>query len=590
MSDYIYSSISKPRGEVTRHIQSIYHRDPPEVYEFHGEWGSLGVSRNLYSGFQPLETERHIFVVIGGPVLCFRDNLFLTGNDPVAGTQAIYDRWQSGAIRWDEDLSGPFAVLVVDKYSGQISCITDLMLFIPVYQYTQNGLLALGTHVDALAKVTGQARELDLVSIVDFILNDVVTYPYTVYKNIRQCHPAAVYEYGRSGNECRVKEPSIYWLPKETNPYTNIKEAAGLLRNGLKEYIKQVTAGMSHVAQFLSGGEDSRVIAGLLPQRLKRDAFIFLDSMNREGRIAQKSAHAYGCSFKVGYRSKTHYVDILPEASDLIGSGYKYTHTHSLGFHVTCGLEQYSAVFGGYLSDTFLKGFYARKLRGQGKFPFLPQIFIKGETRSKAISSKVFLSKILSLTHQRHQARLDRVMALRVETAHEWFRIWPRTMGNAIPYFYSNRRLFRTYEPFMCKHAVKISAAVPTSWKLNHRLFNLAFRRFLKPSRWILNTDGKLPYFLWWVNSPVQFIILLERHFKFLLEGTKDNQGPWCDWNKVRGSEKWQKTISKYSKGFGRIRDTAISVCTEQMFEKSILKQNQQVNLLQVLYTLNRDN
>lgn len=76
MSDFIYSSIQRPQGELTNYLNSIYHTNSPRVYEFHGLWGSLAVSRNLYTGFQTLETENFIITVIGGPVLYFRDNLF----------------------------------------------------------------------------------------------------------------------------------------------------------------------------------------------------------------------------------------------------------------------------------------------------------------------------------------------------------------------------------------------------------------------------------------------------------------------------------------------------------------------------------
>jgi hypothetical protein len=130
MSDFIYSSIPCPEGRLAERLRSIYPDDPPGVDEFHGGWGSLGVSRNLYGGFGPLETETHLAAVVGGPVLGFRDNSFLTGDDPRAGTRAVFERWRAGELRWERDLSGPFVVLVVDKAAGRVSFATDLMLFI----------------------------------------------------------------------------------------------------------------------------------------------------------------------------------------------------------------------------------------------------------------------------------------------------------------------------------------------------------------------------------------------------------------------------------------------------------------------------
>jgi hypothetical protein len=587
MSDFIYSSVSKSKGELSKYIQGIYHADAPEVYEYHGTWGSLAVSRNLYNGFQPLETDTHIFVVIGGPVLCFRKNDFLTGNNPTAATMEIYERWQAGSIQWDEDLSGPFVVLVVDKKSKKIRCIVDLMMFIPVYQYTQDDTVMLGTHIDALAAAADQLGELDPASLVDFVLNHIVTHPYTFFKSIYQCQPAAMHSFEFFGQILRVLEPEIYWLPIENYLYSNIDQAAKALREGLRDYIIRVTESMDEVAQFLSAGEDSRVLSGMLPQKLKRNAFVFLNSMNREGRIAKDVASACGVRFHAEYRTETHYLDILPEATDLIGSGHQHTHAHSLGFHKTCALDRYTAVFGGYLSDSLLKAIYTRKIRGLHRLPFLPQFIIPGENRSKPLSNPLFSDESFSEINRRRREHLRRIMGFRKGTAHEWFVLWPATMRVAIPNLYSNRRLFRTYEPFMCKEAVKISASVPTSWKLNRRLFHKAFKPFLKPSLWIFHADGRLPYFPWWVNIPIQFTVWLAREIG-VLTGLMSNQVPWGDWNRIMKSKKWQDAILKYSNGFELIRQTVTSDSVAKIFEGNKLNKEQKVNFIQLLYILSR--
>lgn len=587
MSDFIYSSIPKPQGELTRYIQGIYHTDAPFITEWHGEWGSLAVSRNLYNGFQPLETDKHIFVVIGGPVLCFQDNMFLMGNDSVAGTRAVYEHWQQSDIHWDEDLSGPFVALLVDKQNRKVSCVTDLMMFIPVYCYEQLGELMLGTHVDALASAADQIDVMDTVSLVDFVLNSVITYPFTAYANIRQCHPAAVQEFELNEQCIVVKQTEVYWLPKETYPYSDINQAALALREGLQEYVESITVAMNEVAQFISAGEDSRALAGLLPQRLKRDAFIFLDNMNREGHIAKKAAEAYGANFNVKIRSYTHYLDILPEASDLIGTGHQYVHAHSLGFHKICNLDKYSAVFGGYLSDSLLKAAYALKFSGPG-CTFIPEFFISGETQSKPLNSTLFNTEILKVITQRRRQHLQKVQAFRKQTAHEWFVLWPATMRLAIPNLYSNRRLFRSYEPFMANQAVKISAAVPTSWKLNRRLFNKAVCPFLKPTRYLPHADGHLPYYPWWVNSPIRFAVRVNRYISKRIGLIKGNQGPWGDWNQIINSKAWKDAIDKNQAGFDALKLAFYKTQIEKVFEEDQLNLTQKINLLQMLYSCKR--
>ncbi|MEN2996835.1 MAG: hypothetical protein ABC360_07590 [Acetomicrobium sp.] len=129
-----------------------------------------------------------------------------------------------------------------------------------------------------MAKTAGRTDNLDTASLADFVLNGVVTYPYTVYKDIYLTLPASI----TIETADRVLTTETYWVPEETNPYKNINDAATALREGLKKHVDRITENMKEVAQFLSGDEDSRTLLGLIPLDLKRDAFIFLDSMNRE--------------------------------------------------------------------------------------------------------------------------------------------------------------------------------------------------------------------------------------------------------------------------------------------------------------------
>jgi hypothetical protein len=591
VSDFLFSSARRSRGELEAAIRGIRHRNQPDVWEYHGVWGSLAVGRGHYNGFEPVETSTHICVVIGGPVLCFRDNLFLNGGGRQIGTRAILERVLSGDIDWDEDLSGPFVVLLVDKVRAMARCLTDLMMFIPVYEHHHEGRLVIGTHVDAVAAASGRQTDLDEISIVDFILHDVVTFPYTAYREVRQLYPAAEHTYASAG-EGRVEKsgPRVYWEPAEWRAFARIGEAAEALRSGLRTHVDRIVGGMSHVAQFISGGEDSRAIAGLLPAGIQRDAYIFLDSMNREGRVAERVAKAYGAAFYPNYRSATHYLDILEEAGSLVGLGHKYSHAHSLGFHEKCGLNRYPAVFGGYLSDTLLKGVYARKPRVSEQFPFLPQIALPGETRSGPVNARGFQPELIKEVEYRRRDHLERVQAIRFRTAHEWFVLWPMTMRATIPNFYSTRRLFASYEPFMAAVVVKVSAVVPTRWKLNRRLFWHMARPWLEPARAVRTGDGRFPHLPWPANVPVQGAVWFGRQIVRQFGDSKCNEGPWGDWEAVSRSAAWQDRVGELSQSTLILRLTAGRTArdVEGMFVS--LPRQSQVNLLQVAVALEQVN
>ena len=584
VSDFLFSSARAKGGELPQAIQQVYRHSAPSTWEYLGPWGSLAVSRGHYNGFDPVETEAHICVVVGGPVLCFRDNSFLVGGEPDAGTRAVLERFLAGEMSWEHDLDGPSVVLVVDKVRARVTCVTDLMMFIPVYEHREGGELVLGTHVDAVAAVSGKASAFDEASLADFILHDVVTYPYTAYRGVRQLTPAAEHDYTvLDGGRTQKLEPKVYWQPVERSAFGSIDEAAETLRSGLQEYVDRVTTGMDHVAQFISGGEDSRALAGLLPSRLKRDAYIFLDNMNREGRVAERVAKAYGATFNPGYRSPTHYLEILEEAGSLVGLGHQYAHAHSLGFHSECKLDQYQAVFGGYLSDSLLKGAYARKPRGYGRIPFLPEVSLSGESRSRPLQSSVFRAELLRSVEQRRRSHLERVRAIRPRTAHEWFVLWPMTMRTAMPNFYSTRRLFASYEPFLSHTAVKVSASVPTRWKLNRRLFLRTARPWLAPARSIQHADGRFPHLPWFANTPLQATVWAWRQVQRKILRNRSNEGPWGDWQSVVHSQAWEEKLGTTTESdvFGSLLEAEtvqdLKMCTKQ------LPRQAQLNVFQVV-------
>lgn len=587
MSDFVFSSLAASKEKLTNSLHSLYNENRPDIYHYQGEWGSLAVSKNIYNGFQPLETEKHIFVVIGGPVLCFSDNSFLIGNDPTAGTLKIYKKWYDDQISWEEDLSGAYAILIINKMHGVINIITDLMMFIPVYKYNRCNELVIASHIDIAAETVDQSPSIDRISLVDFILHSAITYPYTSYQNIRQCQPASVHAFHLRSPEI-TETAETYWIPFERNDYKNLNEAAVELRNGLQDYVHRITNQIGKVAQFISGGEDSRAISGLLPQQLERDAFIFLDSMNREGRIAKKAADAYGLNFNVGYRGRDYYADIFEQASNMVGSGYQYIHAHTIDFAKELNLHRYPAIFGGFLSDAFLKA-GSRKTWWNTKFFFLPQFNIIGETQADQIESSIFDSDILDAITARRKEHMARLKVFRPSTSSDWFEFWPATMCDAMPSFYSNRRLFRTYEPFMCKHTVKICAAVPLKWKLNRSLFHAAMKPMLKKSKWIIHTDGRLPYYSWKVNFFVGLfnwaLMVIARRIKKI---DVAKEGPWGDLQNVITSHKWRETVYRYeSKSKNLLKQNCM---TDSLFslKDSKLKLLQKINFMQVLYMSER--
>lgn len=587
MSDFIFSTKSLPTGKLNAMIASIYNEDVPNISEYHGNWGSLAVSKNMHFGFSPIETEEFICFIIGAPLVSFADKCNIKDCDSNFYTQEVFKRWKDKKqIKWDEDFSGPFVIGLLNKQLCRLDLITDLMSFIPVYEATYNEHLIVGTHVDSLARTLGRNQINDVVSIADFIMHGYVTYPYTLYKNIRQVSPASVHTWNFIKDSSYKSE--YYWRPLEKKIDMTIKQTAKCLREGLADYTTKIASDMDHIALFISGGEDSRTVLSLLPREINKDAFIFLDNMNREGVIAKQVAERFDANFNMVKRPPNYYLDVLVECNNLVGSGSQSTHVHTYGFHKNCSFDKYSAIFGGLFSDALLKGSRIRKIKGHWRVPFMPQLKRRNDYHNEDLSSMYLDESILKELTERHRVHYKWIYSMRPKSADEWFELWPSSMNFNIPNLHGNRRLFRSYEPFMSSQVVKIAATVPQSWKLNRRLFHHMTKPLLKEIKEIPHSDGWVPYYPWYINSFIYGMKFSCRELTKKLGIRREYQGPWSDFQALMTSSKWKEMVLYYmdnARGSEIIKEVFSTEITN-VFESEIIDPAQKRNLMQILILL----
>ncbi|WP_347862281.1 asparagine synthase-related protein [Salimicrobium sp. PL1-032A] len=577
MKDFLYSTEANAAQNLKARTEESEIFQGETIHPYEGEWGSLLVTDDHYTGFPPYEDEDHLLFVIGGPLF--------NGEDFLSSAPSLLEDWETMDVA--DVFDGPFVLLKVDKRQKQVECVTDLLSFIPVYKGEKDQETAIATHVDLLADALGERQRRDVVSEIDFILHGAITYPYTAYENLRQLTPGTVHTLDKESRELTAR---TYWLPEEVLRYTSVDDAATDLRTAVERYVDRVTAGQSSVAHFISGGEDSRTIAGLIPDHLSKDAFVFLDNLNLEGKIAEKSARIYGSEFHFYPRDPLHYLYILPDCSDLVGSGSEYKHAHTYGFDEKARLNEYPVVLGGLFSDAMLKGSRIKKMRGSSRFPFLPDIKNTFHTINQETNTEVFSEEILSELRRRRDAHFDVVKEMRPVSAKEWFQLWPASMNMNIPNLHVNRRLFSSYEPFMANGVVKLSASVPQKWKMNRILFHRAFRPYLKPAWWLWHSDGRFPYFSRYTNILPQMATWMYKSVAAKTGAMKGHQGPFADWGTIFRSEAFRQMKGEHLDYAGKLRGTMNEgVPFEDIFESDGLQSPQKINLLQVLHHHRKD-
>ena len=115
MLDFIFSFDSSKSRIFSQALQNYRPGIETSLRVFIGSWGTLVTIGKAYPGFYPVETDKYIIVVLGGP-LPRKDFTIATGEIKDDGTRWIMDHWKiKKNIIWDEDLVGHFLVFVIKK-------------------------------------------------------------------------------------------------------------------------------------------------------------------------------------------------------------------------------------------------------------------------------------------------------------------------------------------------------------------------------------------------------------------------------------------------------------------------------------------
>ncbi len=588
MSDFIFSTQRQIPGNLKNLLSTIYLNEKPKCFEFHGDWGSLAVFENIYYSWNPYENDRYICAMIGGPILKF--NRTVKHPDlPDANTKLLLKKWKiENNINWDSDLSGPFCAVCIDKENKTAEFVTDLFSFVPVFHSTQKNSLSnahvVGTHNDTVAALCDRIDDIDPVSAADLLINTNIVFPYTLHKEVRQLHPGSISKV-ESGNSLKQK---IYWLPHTDHlKFKNIDEAASVLRESFESSIKSIVSDTKNIATFLSGGEDSRVVLAAIPENIKKESFIFLDCMNREGKIAQKVADIHQTKFNIETRCNDFYPDNLDEVSNLLGSQYNFTQVHTFGFHKK--LKNYDAILGGWFADSLLKSMLAPTKKIQiGKHKFYE--FLSGEEKpTNFIFSNHFFIKSeikeeLKLRYLQHE---NKVRDISPDHLEEWRTWWPVTNKEYSANVVSARKLFRSYEPMLDEAIIKIAVSAPVEWKINRKLFHKAFKDLLSLTKFVTHGEnGHFPYFGSIINIPLKVLISLKRKIANINSGSQ-NQGPWSRWNDVGNNEIVNQRLAGLSNNINDLQEIFKFENPDEIISKKWLNPYQRLIMLRLLHNLN---
>jgi asparagine synthetase B (glutamine-hydrolysing) len=442
------------------------------------------------------------------------------------------DKEELGSLALDSD--GSFGLVVVRE--NTVTVVTDAGGSIPVYYGKGPKGLAVGTAVHHVASCSG-CTTIDEVSVVDYLLNATVCYPYSWYEEIRMAPPGSVCSLDLAGE----RETSTYWLPTEpddVNDSCDTKKWGARLRTQVSSAIEHGIRGKETGRLLYSGGSDSRAVLSLIPKSFNCTPTTVLDGKNREYRLAKRSANLLGWNLDWVERPKDYYRSAVRERIDTLGPGRDFQHTHIFG-SVARYVEDVDVIMGGYLSDTLFKTQYMKNIQVS---PSQPEKLaeptpgkIKESTFEATEVGDVFRDLVTQVRKRRrsHHQRLKEVRPL---TAGNWHRLYPVTNTLAYGSYLACRDIkSEVVEPFFFSQTYQLAAKMPDTGRVDSRVFREAFAGEMGLAGFWPTSSGRIPRFGGTLGHEILRFIKRWRTLKEKVGLETGYQGSWSP-NRLRNN------------------------------------------------------
>ena len=314
-----------------RMCAAMTHRGPDDEGRMvDGEVG-LGMRRlsiiDLQSGHQPISNEdESIWTVFNGEIYNYRelrDDLFSRGHafHTHSDTETLVHAYEEYGDDFIERLNGMFAFAIWDRRRRRILIARDRSGIKPLYYSYDNGVLAFGSELKVLLARPAQRRDLDLVSLQQYLALEHIPPPRTVFAGVHKL-PAGCYLVATADGITvrRYWDPDL--RPSETRKPPTLAHARAEFVERLREAVRLELVSDVPLGVFLSGGLDSSAVAAMMqeivPGNVKSFSVGFDDPSFDESRYAELAANHIGTEHRSMRLESRALLDLVPRLPSIL--------------------------------------------------------------------------------------------------------------------------------------------------------------------------------------------------------------------------------------------------------------------------------
>ncbi|MDO1445022.1 asparagine synthase (glutamine-hydrolyzing) [Rhodocytophaga aerolata] len=267
----------------------------------------LSIIDTSSDGRQPMtdETERYT-IVFNGEIFNFpelKQQLEAKGYNfrSSSDTEVLLNLYIHEKENCLKHLNGFFAFAIYDKEQESLFIARDRMGIKPLLYFQDEDKLIFASEMKAVLAY-GIPRELDYVSLQQYLQLNYIPAPHTIFKGVQKLLPG--YYMYLKGNEVTTKP--YYQIPQTYNRWTanqmSYEKVQSTLVELLEESVRKRLIADVPLGAFLSGGIDSSVIVALASK--------YTDHLN---------------TFSIGYRDEPFFDET--RYANLVAKKYKTNHT-----------------------------------------------------------------------------------------------------------------------------------------------------------------------------------------------------------------------------------------------------------------------
>lgn len=307
------------------------HRGPDEQGIYIDKQVGLGSCRlsiiDLTSGRQPIANEDEtMWIVFNGEIYNYRElRTYLQRRGHTLHTRSdtevilhLYEEFGTDCV---QHLNGIFAFAIWDIAREELFIARDRMGIKPLYYTETANQLIFGSEMKVMLAHPDVERDIDLISLNEYLSFEYVPSPRTIIRNIYRLEPGHILRYSAHG--LRIQQ---YWnvslARSESRPPVHWRDYAAGLYDILKSVVRQELVSDVPVGVLLSGGIDSSTITALMvesyPGTVDSFSIGFEEASFDESRYARMVAKHLGTRHHELILTSKMAAEIVPTITDFL--------------------------------------------------------------------------------------------------------------------------------------------------------------------------------------------------------------------------------------------------------------------------------